>query len=78
VRPTAAPREEHANGRVIANDDASHRVIVVDPQINRVVWPQGETGKEGREPGRLDTADGVDLAAVSSVLVQHSRTMGTP
>jgi outer membrane protein assembly factor BamB len=66
------------NGMVIANDDSNHRVIVVDPKTNRVVWQYGETGRKGREPGRLNTPDGVDLAPPYSLLMQHSKTMGTP
>ncbi len=66
------------NGMVIANDDSNHRVIVVDPKTNRIVWQYGETGKKGREPGRLNTPDGVDLAPPYSLLMQHAKTMGTP
>jgi DNA-binding beta-propeller fold protein YncE len=66
------------NGMVVANDDSNHRVIVVDPKTNRIVWQYGETGKKGREPGRLNTPDGVDLAPPYSLLMQHAKTMGTP
>jgi hypothetical protein len=50
------------NGDVLVNDDANHRVIVVDPRRQRIVWQYGRTGKPGRGPGLLDTPDGVDLA----------------
>jgi hypothetical protein len=50
------------NGDVLANDDANHRVIVIDPRRRRIVWQYGSTGKPGRSPGLLDTPDGVDLA----------------
>ena len=66
------------NGMVLANDDHNHRVIVVDPQTNRVVWQYGRTGQKGREPGLLNNPDGVDLAPPYSLLMQHSKTMGTP
>jgi outer membrane protein assembly factor BamB len=66
------------NGMVAANDDANHRVIVVDPKTNRVVWQYGVTGKNGREPGLLNTPDGIDLAPPYSLLMQHATTMGTP
>jgi hypothetical protein len=36
------------------------------------------TGKKGREPGRLNTPDGVDLAPPYSLLMIHKDTMGTP
>ncbi len=66
------------NGLVLANDDANHRVIVVDPKTNRIVWQYGETGRPGREPGRLHTPDGVDLAPPHSHLMIHAPTMGKP
>jgi len=66
------------NGMVIANDDANHRVIVVDPKTNRIVWQYGHRGKKGREPGFLNTPDGVDLAPPHSLLIVHKATMGTP
>ncbi len=66
------------NGMVIANDDYNHRVIVVDPKTNRVVWQYGKTRQKGREPGRLNNPDGVDLAPPHSLLMQHAKTMGTP
>ena len=66
------------NGMVIANDDHNHRVIVVDPQAKRIVWQYGKTGQKGREPGRLNNPDGVDLAPPHSLLMQHAKTMGTP
>jgi DNA-binding beta-propeller fold protein YncE len=50
------------NGDVLANDDANHRVIVIDPRHRRIAWQYGRTGKPGRGPGLLDTPDGVDLA----------------
>ena len=66
------------NGMVIANDDSNHHVIVVDPKTNRIVWQYGKTGKKGREPGRLNTPDGLDLAPPYSLLIQHAKTMGLP
>jgi DNA-binding beta-propeller fold protein YncE len=84
-RPTGMDALDHPslaevlpNGMVIANDDSNHRVIVVDPKTNRIVWQYGETGKKGREPGRLNTPDGVDLAPPYSLLMRHAKTMGTP
>ncbi|HUO62460.1 MAG TPA: PQQ-binding-like beta-propeller repeat protein [Terriglobales bacterium] len=66
------------NGMVIANDDSNHRVIVVDPKTNRIVWQYGQTGRKGREPGLLNTPDGVDLAPPHSLLIVHKDTMGMP
>lgn len=56
------------NGDVIANDDYNHRVIVVDPRTNRIVWQYGRTGVAGSKPGYLDNPDGVDLAGPAGLL----------
>ena len=50
------------NGDVIATDDYNHRVIVVDPRTDKVVWQYGHRGSPGTAPGYLDTPDGLDLA----------------
>ena len=63
------------NGDVLANDDANHRVIVVDPRPNRIVWQYGVTGHAGRAPGYLDNPDGVDLAPPRSLLMRFARAM---
>jgi DNA-binding beta-propeller fold protein YncE len=64
------------NGDVLANDDYNHRVIVVDPRTNQVVWQYGRTGTAGSQPGLLDIPDGVDLAPPYSLLVAHAPTIG--
>ncbi len=50
------------NGDILANDDYNHRVIVVDPHTDRIVWQYGHTHIPGRGPGYLAKPDGVDLA----------------
>jgi DNA-binding beta-propeller fold protein YncE len=49
------------NGDIIATDDANHRVIVVDPHTNKIVWQYGHKGRAGRKPGFLFNPDGLDL-----------------
>jgi len=49
------------NGDVFATDDANHRIIVVDPRTNRVVWQYGHKGVPGSAPGYLANPDGMDL-----------------
>ncbi|MHB1710433.1 MAG: outer membrane protein assembly factor BamB family protein [Acidimicrobiales bacterium] len=66
------------NGDVLLNDDWNHRVIVVDPRTNQVVWQYGVTGVPGSAPGYLNKPDGVDLAPPYSLLMTHAATMGTP
>jgi DNA-binding beta-propeller fold protein YncE len=54
------------NGDIVLNDDRNHRVIVIDPRSNRIVWQYGHTGVPGSAPGYLDNPDGLDPAPPSS------------
>jgi len=49
------------NRMVLLNDDFNHRVIVIDPGTNRIVWQYGHTGIAGKAPGYLNVPDGVDV-----------------
>jgi hypothetical protein len=64
------------NGDILANDDYNHRVIVIDPQANRIVWQYGHTGAPASGPGYLDDPDGVDLTPPYSLAIIHRSTMG--
>ena len=66
------------NGDILLNDDFNHRVCVVDPATNRIVWQYGHTGVAGRAPGYLNDPDGVDLVPPYSLLVTHAATAGAP
>jgi DNA-binding beta-propeller fold protein YncE len=66
------------NGDILLNDDFNHRVCVVDPATDRIVWQYGHTGVSGRAPGYLNDPDGVDLVPPDSLLVTHASTMGSP
>ena len=66
------------NGDILVNDDYNHRVIVIDPVSNRIVWQYGHTGVAGSRPGYLSKPDGVDLAPPDSMLIAHAATMGRP
>jgi N-acetylneuraminic acid mutarotase len=66
------------NGDILLNDDFNHRVCVVDPATNRIVWQYGHTGKSGSAPGYLSDPDGVDLVPPDSLLITHAATMGEP
>ena len=66
------------NGMILLNDDANHRVIVIDPKTNKVVWQYGHTGVPGSKPGYLNTPDGLDPVPPHSLLVQHAGTMRVP
>lgn len=67
-RPTGAAALNHPslalplpNGDIFATDDANHRLIVVDPRTNQIVWQYGHTGTPGSAPGYLANPDGMDL-----------------
>jgi hypothetical protein len=66
------------NGDILVNDDYNHRVIVIDPVTNRIVWQYGHTGVPGTAPGYLNDPDGVDLVPPDSMLITHAPTMGLP
>jgi hypothetical protein len=66
------------NGDILMTDDWNHRVIVIDPTTNQIVWQYGHTGIAGTAPGYLDKPDGVDLAPPYSLDMVHASTMGVP
>ena len=51
------------DGTFVLNDDRRHRVVVIDPTTNAIVWTYGHTGKSGSADGYLNTPDGMDVAA---------------
>lgn len=55
------------NGDILVNDDYNHRVVVIDPNLNRIVWQYGHTRHRGHAPGYLNIPDGVDLAPPHSL-----------
>jgi outer membrane protein assembly factor BamB len=72
--PTGADALDHPsiakalpNGDVIATDDHNHRVIVVDPRTNRIVWQYGHLGTPGSTAGYLNGPDGLDPAPPHSI-----------
>lgn len=74
-RPTGATALNHPslalplpNGDILCNDDMNHRVIVVDPRTNAVVWQYGHSGVAGRGPGYLNNPDGLDLVPPYSLI----------
>jgi DNA-binding beta-propeller fold protein YncE len=48
------------NGDILLNDDENHRVIVIDPTTDRIVWQYGHDGVAGIAPGYLANPDGLD------------------
>lgn len=73
-KPTGAEALDHTslatglpNGMIIANDDANHRVIIVDPKTKKVVWQYGHKGKAGTAAGYLNNPDGLELIPQSAL-----------
>lgn len=64
------------NGDIVCNDDMNHRVIVVDPHTDRVVWQYGHTGVPGRAPGYLNNPDGIDLVPPHTLADNTTGTAG--
>lgn len=48
------------NGDILLNDDHNHRVIVIDPSTDRIVWQYGHDQVAGSAAGYLDNPDGLD------------------
>ncbi len=66
------------NGYILLNDDFNHRIVVINPANNRIVWQYGHTGVAGRAPGYLNDPDGLDLVPPDSLLIRNAPTMGRP
>lgn len=66
------------NGDVLLNDDFDHRVIVIDPTTDKIVWQYGHDGVAGTSVGYLNNPDGLDLLPPHSLLATHAATMGAP
>ncbi|MDE3121269.1 MAG: hypothetical protein KGK00_05790 [Paracoccaceae bacterium] len=58
-RPSLA--EELPNGNILATDDLNHRIVVIDPKTNRILWQYGVKGHPGEAPGYLRIPDGLDI-----------------
>jgi hypothetical protein len=56
-----------ADGTIALNDDFRHRVVVIDPRTNRIVWQYGMTDRPGRGAGRLDIPDGIDVVPPGTI-----------
>jgi PQQ-like domain len=52
---------ELPTGDVVVNDDARHRVLVIDRSTKEIVWQYGVTDKPGHAPGYLFWPDGMDI-----------------
>ena len=67
--PTSGPGEldqpslavQLPNGMIAVTDDWHHRVLIIDPSTNSIVWQYGHDGTPGSGPGYLNKPDGLAL-----------------
>jgi DNA-binding beta-propeller fold protein YncE len=64
------------NGDLMVSDKSNHRLIVVDPRTNTVVWQYGHRGVAGDAPGFLNNPTGMDLYPPNALTVRNRATMG--
>lgn len=62
------------SGVICVNDDYRHRVVMIDPKTNAIVWQYGVDDVSGTAPGLLNTPDGFDLLASDGTTPTHPWT----
>ena len=62
------------SGLICVNDDYRHRVVLIDPTTNTIVWQYGVDDVSGTAPGLLNTPDGFDLLAPDGSTPTHPWT----
>jgi len=62
------------SGLICVNDDYRHRVVLIDPKTNAIVWQYGVDDVSGTAPGLLNTPDGFDLLAPDGTTPTHPWT----
>ncbi len=55
-----------SDGTFAANDDYNHRIVVIDPKTNSIVWTYGHDGQPSAADGYLNLPDGIDVAPAGS------------
>jgi outer membrane protein assembly factor BamB len=66
--------ERLPNGLIGVNDDYRHRVLLIDPSTNEIVWQYGQTDQPGTGIGQLNIPDGFDLLLPDNTTPTHSTT----
>jgi outer membrane protein assembly factor BamB len=64
--------ERLPNGLISVNDDYRHRVILIDPATNAIVWQYGRTDQSGTGLDQLNIPDGFDLLLPDNTTPLHS------
>jgi Kelch motif/PQQ-like domain len=66
--------ERLPGGLICVNDDYRHRVVIIDPHTDRIVWQYGSTDSPGRGPDHLKIPDGFDLLSPEGTTPTHPYT----
>jgi N-acetylneuraminic acid mutarotase len=66
--------ERFPNGLIAVNDDYRHRVLLIDPSTNAIVWQYGQTDQAGTGFNQLNTPDGFDLLLPDNTTPAHPTT----
>jgi len=66
--------ERLPNGLIAVSDDYRHRVVVINPVTQTIVWQYGQTDIVGAGSGLLNTPDGFDLLAPGDLTPTHAAT----
>jgi outer membrane protein assembly factor BamB len=74
-RPSLAVR--WPNGMIAVTDDWHHRVVVIDPRTNRIVWQYGHLGAPGSTNGYLSKPDGLQLLPARQTAAPARRLIRT-
>ncbi|HMC39405.1 MAG TPA: hypothetical protein VKI19_07060, partial [Acidimicrobiales bacterium] len=68
--------EQFPNGLICVNDDYRHRVVIIDPNSQQIVWQYGDTDTAGSTPGLLKIPDGFDLLLPDRTTPTHLPASG--
>jgi outer membrane protein assembly factor BamB len=66
--------ERLPNGLIGVNDDYRHRVMLIDPTTNAIVWQYGHTDQPGTGRDQLNIPDGFDLLLPDNTTPLHLTT----
>ncbi|MDQ2742519.1 MAG: hypothetical protein M3Z66_09530 [Chloroflexota bacterium] len=66
--------ERLPNGLIAVSDDYRHRIVVINPVTQSIVWQFGQTDLLGAGSGLLNTPDGFDLLASGGQTPTHAAT----
>jgi outer membrane protein assembly factor BamB len=66
--------ERLPNGLIGVNDDYRHRVALIDPSTNTIVWQYGVVDQPGTAANRLNIPDGFDLLFPDGTTPDHAST----